>query len=119
MENKSNIAIIDIEKYNALRDFKENLLKGEYVTVKNRYSTESYYFHTRDKMVDSLTTINKNLIEENQKLVEKNSTLSGIQDKAVNEGRERLNKAFARYNIWEFLRWRKRFRANFTNWNKD
>lgn len=109
VENK-DVAIIDIEKYNALRDFKDNILKGKFIKVFNKFSRNEYYqFTERDEVINQYEKSNSELVEENKKLVEKYDELSRNFNERVKEEKNKFLEDFSNKSIFQFIRWRKEF----------
>lgn len=108
-ENK-DVAIIDIEKYNSLRDFKDNILKGKFYQVTNRYRKDEYYtLNERDEVIRKFEDANKALVEENNKLREQINDLSSTFSDRVKEEKNSIFEMFAGYSIFGFRKWKKKY----------
>ena len=116
MEIKTNSVIIDLEKYNALRDFQQNIMDGK-IWVVNEYDNRNwisftnqrklYAFKTNDKVIDELVELNKTHAELIDKLrTELNSEISKNSNRESNLNSE---KRFSEMNIMDFLKWKKRY----------
>jgi len=106
---EANTVILSLPEYNALRDFKENIEKGNTFRTID-YSTSPYMsqayiaipkFVTTDEAVKEIANQNSNLSKELAKVSDENYKLRHPETREVT-----LNDV-KRMSIWEFRRWRK------------
>jgi hypothetical protein len=109
---EANTVILALPEYNALRDFKENIEKGNtYRTID--YSTHPHMsqayiaiprFVTTDEAVKEIAKQNANLSAELAKVSAENYALKNPETVEVT-----LNDV-KRMSIWEFRRWKRNAR---------
>lgn len=95
---EKNIAIIDIEKYNKLRDFKKSIEAKE-VCVLGRVSilhgiVEEWGFITTEKL-------NAKIIDENKTLVQRNKQLESKILEVIKQNHELSNDIYQSKKIYE------------------
>jgi len=105
---EANTVILSLPEYNALRDFKENIEKGNtYRTID--YSTHPHIsqayiaipiFITTDEAVKEIANQNSNLSAELAKVSSENYALKNPKTK------ELTLKDVKKMSIWEFRKWR-------------
>ena len=90
---QKNTVMLDVEKYNELRDFKQKIEEGYTFMV---YPGFSYpYVVTTDRALEEILSINKQL--QNQ-----------IEDLKIGNFKKELSVSeIKRMSIWQFLKWRK------------
>lgn len=89
-----NTILLDVEKYNELRDFKLNIEKGNTLYVYNNYGHYGAHFITESEAVEKLT---KHIKE-----------LDDIIDELKNPKTKEIDiREIKRMSIFEFLKWRK------------
>ena len=111
---EQNTIIIGIEEYNRLRDFKNDVMRGE-IGVKyfSEYYGEDLHFHKQNEVIDVLNKNNGQLIKRNDKLFTENNTLKEAMKKHPIEISVKLtDKEIAKFSILQFLRFRKNFKEN-------
>jgi hypothetical protein len=88
---KKNTVLLDIEKYNRLRDFKEKIINGKVLVEHDPYGNLTIKYYTNDDVAKEIHEINNILRRRNELL---KSRIDDLRKKSV----------------WQFLKWkRKRF----------
>jgi hypothetical protein len=116
---EANTVILALPEYNALRDFKTELEKG------NTYRTQDfqtpYYngcvvyptvlFVSTDDAVKEIATRNKNLLDQNEELKKEINLLKNpptVQSPSNLDEANRIIKEVKKMSVWEFRKWRKK-----------
>lgn len=98
---ESNQVILDLEKYNELRDFKKMMEDENTINVHcGLYVSKTYI--TTDQALKDIAKINDDLRKTNEKLHSDNITLGFEKVKYLNEKVSLYNMSY-----WEFRKWRK------------
>ncbi len=88
---EKNTVLLDVEKYNELRDFKQNIEESKTLTVINSLYSYSSTFISTDEAVSKIGEANKKLYNENRRLQQNEITVNNIK----------------KMSYWEFRKWRK------------
>ncbi len=87
--------LLDVEKYNELRDFKQKIEEGKTLIIYYGWSTNSVGFITTEKAIEEIAEANNSLKKENDDL-RNASKLKGV---SIND--------IKKMSYWEFRKWRK------------
>jgi hypothetical protein len=104
-----NTVVLALGEYNALRDFKTNLEKGNthryigYQQVSNYVSAQVVCFVTTDEAVKEAVVANEKLTEEISKLTNRINEL----EHPMASPKEISVDYMKKMSIWEFRKWRK------------
>jgi hypothetical protein len=105
---EANTVILSLPEYNALRDFKTNLEKGNtyrylgYQQVSKYAAIQVTNFITTDEAVKEAMKANEKLIEENCELTNR---INELEQPPV--PKEITVDEIKKMSIWEFRKWRK------------
>lgn len=92
---EKDTVLLDVEKYNELRDFKKKIEEGYTLTIAySSYYTDRWYITTA-KAVEEVVNANKEL----QKQIEDLKSGNTKKDLPISE--------IKKMSIWKFLKWRK------------
>lgn len=92
---RKNTVLLDVEKYNELRDFKQKIEeKYTYATKCSNYFYEVRYI-TTDEAIKEIEELNKSLSKRVEDL------------KSANNPKEITIEDLKRMSYWEFRKWRK------------
>jgi len=92
---EKDTVLLDVEKYNELRDFKQKIEEGYTLTIA---SSNFYYdrrFITTDKAVEEVVSANKELQKQIEDL------------RNGNQNKELPISEIKKMSIWQFFKWRK------------
>lgn len=107
---EANTVVLSLSEYNALRDFKTNLEKGntyrtcDYRRVYNGEYLQGTTFVSTDEAVKEVTAICEQLTQKIEELGKENLELR----QGVVKGWDKETEKVKKMSIWEFLKWRKR-----------
>jgi hypothetical protein len=95
MKMQKDTVLLDIEKYNELRDFKQKIEEGKTIIIVSGWDHYTKKFITTEKAVEEIAEANKLLQKENEYL-----------RKAEETNKVTLNE-IKKMSYWEFRKWRK------------
>lgn len=96
MENDK--VVLDLEKYNELRDFKRNIEEGKIVEINSGFYSYSIKYLNSNEAFNSIEHFNNMLKEKIDELNKEN------------RAKEELIKSIQQMSVWEFIEWRKSFK---------
>lgn len=105
MENNKNTVILDLEEYILLRDFKNEIEKGNVYHV-TYYShcgvTNSHEFISKDESINEVTKINEELINLIDELRDEihNLRYPRKQELTIDDVKQ--------MSVWKFLKWKRK-----------
>ena len=103
---KKDTVLLDVEKYNVLRDFKEYIEKGNTLEINNSRYNSYHRFITTDEAVKILVNESNDLIKTQAE--ELNRLLKQISDlQEINKPKEITINDLKKMSYWEFRKWRK------------
>jgi hypothetical protein len=89
---EKDTVLLDVEKYNELRDFKQKIEEGKTIVIISGWNYYRKDFITTEKALEEIAEANKLLQKENEELRKpKEITLNDIK----------------KMSYWEFRKWRK------------
>lgn len=89
---EKDTVLLDVEKYNELRDFKQKIEEGKTLVITSGWNYYQQSFITTEKALIEIAEANKLLQKENEELRKpKEITLNDIK----------------KMSYWEFRKWRK------------
>lgn len=114
---EKDTVLLDVEKYNELRDFKkeveESLKESRFAVIEDRLDAIGFNYHTRKYYTESeaildFETRNKELEAKNTELEAKNKELEAkIKKAGIKEPVEISINDLKKMSYWEFRKWRK------------
>jgi hypothetical protein len=109
-----NTVVLSLEEYNALRDFKSNLEKGntyrtyKYTQLYNGSYMSGVIYISTDEAVKEATALGKEQYEKIVALEKDNALLRQGILKEQDGKRDQILGDVKRMSIWKFLGWRKK-----------
>ena len=92
---KKDTVLLDIKKYNELRDFKQKIEEGKTIVIVSGCKYYNKEFITTEKAVEQIAEANKLLQKENEDL------------RNANKPKEITLNDIKKMSYWEFRKWRK------------
>ena len=92
---EKDTVLLDVEKYNELRDFKQKIEEGKTICIITGNWSYSKTFITTDDAIKSIVETNKELGKEIERL------------KNINNPKEVTLNDIKKMSYWEFRKWRK------------
>lgn len=92
---EKNTVLLDVEKYNELRDFKQKIEEGKTIVIVSGWNYYNREFITTEKAVEQIAEANKLLQKENEDL------------RNANKPKELALNDIKKMSYWEFRKWRK------------
>ena len=96
---EKNTVLLSLEEYNALRDFKKEIEKGNTIKIYCGYSGNPQHYYSAENALKEIEIINKQLYEGNNKSFKENIKL---KEQHITE-LERIKKM----SYWQFRKWKK------------
>lgn len=99
---QKDTVLLDVEKYNELRDFKQKIEGGKTIVIVSGWKYYDKKFITTEKAIELIADANKLLQKENELLQKENKELRN-----ANNPKEKSLSEVKKMSYWEFRKWRK------------
>ena len=112
---EKNTVLLDVEKYNELRDFKQKIEEGKTLSIYSGFDYCKKSFITTDKAIlaisdanSLLQKANEDLIQKNRKATEENKLLQKANEDLQKENNQKTNTdKLRKMSYWEFRLWKR------------
>jgi len=110
---EKNTVLLDVEKYNELRDFKQKIEEGKTFAIYTGFEFFKKSFITTDKAILAIADANSLLQKENEDLMwknrkatEENELLQKANEDLIQKNRKATDK-LRKMSYWEFRLWKR------------